>query len=78
MSDNAPMKLSEKELEKLRMRNMEVQAIQNQLNVARNNFTELLELIGDRYDVDLVGGAYGVNAEGFLVETNPTQVPVEE
>lgn len=73
MANKKDLSVSEKELAKLKQYNEQL----NQLNSVRDGvergFRDALDLIGDRYGVDLISGEYAVLPDGKIVKAESLQ-----
>ena len=72
---NTPLVISPLELEKVRNKSQELGAIRQALQSAEIGMRDNLELIGDRYGVDIVSGEYAIKGDGSLVKSEELKSP---
>jgi len=72
-----PTVISALELNKVRDKSQQIGALRQALQSAEVGMRDSLELIGDRYGVDLVSGEYAVKADGSVVKSADLKEPGE-
>lgn len=67
------LKVTPKELDKLKRYNEQLSQLNNAKAHVERGFADALDLIGDRYDVDLINGKYAVLPDGRIVSAETLQ-----
>lgn len=65
-----PLMLSSKEREIIDRAGIGISVAKNNLAQEEARLRQALELVGDRYDVDLTSGDYQINAAGHILPVN--------